>query len=154
MKCRGNEDSFENMFLKLTHLYYKRAFAILKETEIHPRQIPLVGLVAQQEGISQKEISRILGISAPTVAVSIKRLEKAGLIERKTDEKDQRMSRIYLTDQGKEITGKAKLCIRQTEETLYRGFTESELCLMKRFLRQMIENLEQEGERPDLSGKI
>lgn len=93
--------------------------------------------------MSQKEISQKLNISPPTVAVSIKRLERAGFLERKTDEKDQRKSRIYLTEEGRDMIRKSKAYIEENEKVLFKGFSESELCLLRRFFDQMIFNLEQ-----------
>lgn len=137
-----NDDSLQNLFVRLTHLYFRKIFLMMKETEIHPRQFPLICLVGKQEGISQKKISEMLKISAPTVAVSVKRLEKAGMVERKNDEKDQRVMRIYLTEKGRRLTETAKMYIEENEKALFRGFSESELCLMKRFFKQMADNLE------------
>ena len=79
------------------------------------------------------------------MAVSIKRLEKSGIIERRADEKDQRLSRIYLTEEGKAVTRRVKDCIKEKEEAVFRGFSESELCLLRRFFLQMIQNLEDDG---------
>lgn len=135
------DDSFQIRFVRLTHLYYKSTFAILSETGIHPKQIPLMMLLNDREGMSQKEISEVMRISPPTVAVSMKRLEKAGLVERKADEEDQRRIRIYLTGKGKDLIEKARECIEENEKKVFRGFSESELCLMKRFFDQMIRNL-------------
>lgn len=137
-----NDDSLQSLFVRLTHLYFRKIFLMMKETEIHPRQFPLICLVGKQEGISQKKISEMLKISAPTVAVSVKRLEKAGMVERKNDEKDQRVMRIYLTEKGRRLTEAAKMYIEENEKALFRGFSESELCLMKRFFKQMADNLE------------
>lgn len=134
-------DSIQSRFMKLTHLYYRNTFAIFKETEIHPKQVPLMIILDEKEGMSQKEISKELNISAPTVAVSIKRLEKAGFLERRADERDQRMSRVYLTSAGREIIEKSKACIEENEKILFKGFSESEMCLLKRFFDQMIANL-------------
>ena len=103
-------------------------------------------LLSNQEGLSQREISKELGISPPTVAVSVKRLEKSGLVERKEDEKDQRRCRIYLTRQGKEIICNVKQCVEEKEALVFQGFTESEQCLTKRFFDQMIENLAEKKE--------
>lgn len=144
MFCEETEDSLQSMLVKLTHLYFKRAFATLKETDIHPKQVSMLGLLSSREGQSQKEISQALRISAPTVAVSIKRLEKTGILERRADEKDQRMSRIYLTEKGKAITEEVKSCIEKSEDLIFRGFSESELCLIRRFFAQMIDNLEKD----------
>ncbi len=137
-----NDDSLQSLFVRLTHLYFRKIFLMMKETEIHPRQFPLICLVGKQEGISQKKISEMLKINAPTVAVSVKRLEKAGMVERKNDEKDQRVMRIYLTEKGRRLTETAKMYIEENEKALFRGFSESELCLMKRFFKQMTDNLE------------
>lgn len=138
------DDSIQGRFTKLIHLYYRKTFEIFKETEIHPKQVPLMIILDKKEGMSQKEISQELNISPPTVAVSIKRLEKAGLVERRADERDQRMSRIYLTVQGREIIEKSKACIEENERIIFKGFSESEICLMKRFFDQMIANLGRE----------
>lgn len=142
------EDSIQSKFMKLTHLYYRNSFSVFKETEIHPKQVPMMIILDKKAGISQKEISRELHISAPTVAVSMKRLEKSGFIERRPDENDLRKSCIYLTAQGKEMIEKAKSCVAANEKLLFKGFSESEICLMKRFFDQMIANLggEEKGE--------
>lgn len=135
------EDSIQSRFVRLVRLYHRSSFEIFKETEIHPKQIPLLVILDETEGVSQKEISVKLETSAPTVAVSIKRLEKAGLVERRTDERDQRMSRIYLTAKGKEVIKSTKARLKETEKQIFQGFSESEICLMKRFFDQMIKNL-------------
>ncbi len=150
MATEKKEENLQTLFIRLTHLYFKKAFDMLKDTGIHPKQVPLIGLVYHREGISQKEISQALQISPPTVAVSIKRLEKAGIIERKADEKDQRLSRIYLTEEGKTVTEKARECIREKEKLLFQGFSESEICLLRRFFLQMIQNLEEDGNEKDI----
>ena len=150
MEEEKREEDLQNMFVRLTHLYYKNAFALVKDFGIHPKQVPLVGLVFCREGISQKEISQALRISPPTVAVSIKRLEKAGIIERRADEKDQRLSRIYLTEEGKAVTRKTKECIKEREKALFKDFSESEICLLRRFFLQMIQNLEEGGNEKNI----
>ncbi len=136
-----NDDSLHGRFVQLTHLYYRNTFRILSEIGIHPKQIPLLILLDKKDGMSQREISEELHISAPTVAVSMKRMEKAGIIERRNDEHDQRMVRIYLTTQGRKIIEKSKKCVEDNEKTVFAGFSESEMCLMKRFFDQMIKNL-------------
>ena len=150
MEAEKREEDLQNLFIRLTHLYFKKAFALVKDTGIHPNQVPLIGLVYCREGISQKEISQALRISPPTVAVSIKRLEKAGIIERRADGKDQRLSRIFLTEKGRAVTGKVRECIKEKEKALFKGFSESEVCLLRRFFLQMIQNLEEDDNEKDI----
>lgn len=124
-------------------MYFGRAYEALREMDVHPRQVPMLHLLGKKEGLSQREISQEMKIKPPTVAVSIKRMEKSGLIIRRTDEKDQRMSRIYLSPKGRELTENVQKMVEDSENAIFRGFSESEICLMKRFFKQMIENLEQ-----------
>ena len=67
---------------------------------------------------------------APTVTVSIQRLEKIGIIVRKQDEKDQRIGRIYLTEEGKAIIHEGMRMAKEGEKQVLNGFSESELCLI------------------------
>ena len=140
MMC-GNEDSLQSLFIKTTHMYFGRAYEALREMDVHPRQVPMLHLLGKKEGLSQRQISE--EIKPPTVAVSIKRMEKSGLIIRRADEKDQRMSRIYLSPKGRELNENVQKMVEDSENAIFRGFSESEICLMKRFFKQMIENLEQ-----------
>lgn len=84
-----------------------KCFGQMQELGIYPGQIPVLGLVAKKDGLSQRELAKILNIKPPTVNVSVQRLEKAGFLYKKPDEKDQRVTRIYLTEKGKETKAKA-----------------------------------------------
>jgi len=148
------EDSMNSLFLKISHLYFKKTFQQLADTGVHPGQIPMVKLLGEEGGLSQKEISQRLHIKPPTVTVSLKRMENAGLIKRSLDKKDQRISHIYLTEKGKELNKKMTGLIKRNEEIIFQGFTESEICLMKRFIRQMIKNLETITEDDSLKKRV
>ena len=124
-------------------MYFGRAYEALREMDVRPRQVPMLHLLGKKEGLSQRQISEEMKIKPPTVAVSIKRMEKSGLIIRRADEKDQRMSRIYLSPKGRELNENVQKMVEDSENAIFRGFSESEICLMKRFFKQMIENLEQ-----------
>ena len=87
-------------------------------------------------------IAKILHIKPPTVNVSIQRLEKAGFLYKKPDEKDQRVTRIYMTEKGKEIKAKALERIHKNEAVMMEGFSEAEQCLLRRFLEQILVNIE------------
>ena len=74
-------------------------------------------------------------------------MEKKGLIERRMDEQDQRIMRLYLTEQAESCVEQTQGVVRQMEEMLIQGFTLEEKILLKRFLLQMRDNLKQEMEK-------
>ena len=135
--------SVQNLFVRLNRAYASKCFGQMAALGLHPGQIPMLKLLQREDGISQRSISKRLGIQPPTVTVSLKRMEKMELIRREPDEKDQRVLRVYLTEKGRTVITDVQKTLKKNEEKMLTGLTESEICLLKRFLRQMRENLQQ-----------
>ena len=139
---KEKQSSFLSLFMKVDRHFMTKCFGQMQELGIYPGQIPVLGLVAKKDGLSQRELAKILNIKPPTVNVSVQRLEKAGFLYKKADEKDQRVTRIYLTEKGKETKAKALERIRKNEAVMLEGFSEAEQCLLRRFLEQILVNIE------------
>ena len=137
---KEKQSSFLTLFMKVDRHFMTKCFGQMQELGIYPGQIPVLGLVAKKDGLSQRELAKILNIKPPTVNVSVQRLEKAGFLYKKPDEKDQRVTRIYLTEKGKETKAKAR--IHKNEAVMLEGFSEAEQCLLRRFLEQILANIE------------
>jgi len=65
-------------------------------------QFPLLGYVEQHDGCTQQEAAEAMSVSAPAVAVSVKRLQKAGFLKKEADPDNLRKSRLSLTEAGRE----------------------------------------------------
>jgi DNA-binding MarR family transcriptional regulator len=52
----------------------------------------------QQDGISQRELSDCLGLAEPTLMMTLRTMERLGLVTRQRDEVDKRRMRVLLTD--------------------------------------------------------
>ena len=138
---QDNEKSIQSLIMEISRMYMEKCFVKLKKVGIHPRQIPILAVLYRRDGCSQKELAQELGVKPPTVTVSIQRLEKNGLLIRRQDEKDLRVSRIYLSDAGNAIIKEGMQLAREGEKQILSAFTESELCLMRRFCQQIKENI-------------
>lgn len=57
-------------------------------------------LLWEQDGRSVNELGAPLHLDSGTLTPLLKRMEKAGFITRNRDERDERITRIYLTDHG------------------------------------------------------
>ena len=138
---QDNEKSIQSLIMEISRMYMEKCFVKLKKVGIHPRQIPILAVLYRRDGCGQNELAQELGVKPPTVTVSIQRLEKNGLLIRRQDEKDQRVSRIYLSDAGNAIIKEGMQMAREGEKRILSGFSESELCLMRRFCQQIKENI-------------
>lgn len=86
---------------------YQRACLIFKEHfdqyDLTPQQFGLLGFLWREDGISQALLSAKSQIDRTTMGGLIDRLEKEGLVVRKSDPVDRRAYRICLTEKGKAL---------------------------------------------------
>jgi DNA-binding MarR family transcriptional regulator len=69
-------------------------------------------------------------------------MEKAGFVERRSDPDDERVSRVYLTDEGRSIRTQVERVWRTLDKETFREINAEERELLRRFFLQMRENLE------------
>lgn len=63
-------------------------------------QLTIMDWVAQNPGVSMRDLAGGLGVSMPTVSVGVRRLEEAGFVRRSRDEEDKRRVCLELTRMG------------------------------------------------------
>jgi|SRR5271165_40603 len=63
--------------------------------ELTVPQSAVMGVVVRHDGISLKDLSREVSLAHSTVSGIVDRLEKRGMLERRTDAADGRVSRIH-----------------------------------------------------------
>ena len=94
---------------------------------------------------TQKELADQLHAAPPTIAASLKCLERQGYVARRTDEKDSRRNRITITRKGRDSLEAGRRAFQQVDDAMFRGFTPEERELVQAFHRRMLENLYQIG---------
>src|SRR5690606_33080780 len=100
----GHEHRERPIMRMMSHIsrhFLHRAHGEIQEYGLYPGQPSLLFSLAKREGQSQKELAEELEIKPATLTVMLNRMEKNGLVRRAPDEQDQRVSRIYLTDEGR-----------------------------------------------------
>ena len=86
----------------------------------------LLAVLWEHEGITHSELARRMHVSPATVTNMIKRMEKGGLLERRPDPDDQRVSHVYLTDAGRAIRERVDQRWRELETRVFGSFSEEE----------------------------
>ncbi|MHB1477218.1 MAG: MarR family winged helix-turn-helix transcriptional regulator [Coriobacteriia bacterium] len=81
----------------------------LSGQESHPGQAACLLALSRGGGMSQSDLADALHVSRPTVTVMLQKLEAAGALERRTDEHDQRVTRLFLTPRGVELAGRMRM---------------------------------------------
>lgn len=137
-----NEKSLQFLLMQISRHYAGKCLYQVRTMGIQPSQIPILMILNHSDGCSQRKIAEWLRNKPSTVNVSIQRLEKAGLVCRRRDEKDLRITRVYLTEKGNHMVAEIKNRVNEMEKLVFDNFSETEICLMKRFFLQMLDNME------------
>lgn len=132
--------------MELSRTYFSKLFAQASHYGLHPGQIPILGILDKHNGISQRELAKMLGVKPSTVTISIQRLGKNHLVECRSDEKDKRKSCLYLTKTGQQFNKKMNGIMEMNECYMLRGFSESDVSCLNDLLERIIHNI---GEIPE-----
>ena len=118
-----------------------RAHALLEEIGLYGGQQFVLMALWEKEGITHSELAEQLHVRPATVTNALKRMERAGFVERRQDTEDQRVSRVYLTDAGRNIRDAVEGVWRELEGQTFAGFSSEERALLNQFLLRIRNNL-------------
>lgn len=106
----------------------------------------IMRVIAKKEGLSQVELVKITHLSKPTVSLALKKMEDMGLVCRENDAKDLRLTKIYMTDKGKEIEKKTFETLHEIDRFAMQGLSDYEIKTLAELLFKMRENFLKEDD--------
>lgn len=106
--------------------------------------------LSKQEGCHQRALAEALEWEPITLARVIDRLQQAGLVERRPDEKDRRAWRLYLTPDAAGVLAEMKAYFLATKREASAGLTAADIAEGQRILAIMKTNLHDALTRPTL----
>jgi DNA-binding MarR family transcriptional regulator len=136
-------ESIGFLLAQVCRLHHSRARTLLEEFGLFRGQPPLLFALWEKEGLTHSELAEHLHVQPATITKMIKRMERAGFVERNQDAEDQRVSRVYLTDAGRNIRDAVEGVLRKLEEQTFAGFSSEERALLNQFLLRIRNNLMQ-----------
>ena len=107
---------------------------------------------AEQGGMAQAELARLLGLGKVAVGSMIDRLEQGGLVVRRPDTADRRVNRILVTARGRAILARMVEVGRALNGEVLAGIPPEDLVAAERTLAAIRRNLRRalrEGEGED-----
>jgi DNA-binding MarR family transcriptional regulator len=134
-------ETIDHLLVQVSKLHRARAHALLEELGLYQGQPPVLFALWEQEGITHGELAARMNIQPATMTRMLQRMEKAGFIERRADEQDERVSRVYLAEAGRNIKAQVQQVWRQLEAETFAGILEEELPQLRRYLTQLRDNL-------------
>ena len=99
----------------------------LEEKGIYFGQPPILRYLSHHPNATQKDIADFLKVSQASIATSVKRMEKTGLIKRTSDRNDARRNNLKLTDKGCELERIAEEIMNQTDKEIFGDMKDKDI---------------------------
>ena len=99
-------------------------------------QAGLLFLLTAREDAPIGEIAQALDVAPAAVTNLSTRMQAAGLVERIGDAHDARLTRLRLSETGREASRQATSALAELNAQLAKGFTREELAVVARWLEQ------------------
>jgi DNA-binding MarR family transcriptional regulator len=112
-------------------------------------QWPFLRVLWQEEGMTQRELSRRVAMQEPTTVSALNSLERSGLVRREPSTEDRRKVHIFLTPRGRELRREMLDCVTEVNEIAAHGIDAEDMATLRRVLAAIAENLagDEVGER-------
>jgi MarR family transcriptional regulator, organic hydroperoxide resistance regulator len=134
-------DTIGALLVQICRAHRNKAQELLSRLELYPGQEFLLLNLFPQDGLTHSEVAENLCVQPATVTRMLDRLVKSGFVQRRTDDDDQRVSRVYLTEKGQELLQPIERVWQELEEISFAKLTLEERLLLRRILLQVNENL-------------
>ena len=117
---------FLDLHGKTTKVIRAAADAAMRRHGLRLGQDHLLAVLWRQDGCTPGEIAAATNVTTPAVTKAAARMVGAGLLNRRHDERDNRLVRLWLTDAGRALREPVEAERRSLEEQVTAGLTEAE----------------------------
>lgn len=129
--------------LRTAAAHVERALSwALQPSGVTTAQFELLQVIERhgKSGAGCSEMGKHLAAPGPDVTRMLDRLDSAGLVARKRDEKDRRVMHTTLTEKGEALLAAASPAIAQAELSVFNGFADRERELLVTLLQGVRRN--------------
>lgn len=124
----------------LARSHRAKVAGMLADIGLFPGQEILLMQLAEKDGKPQKSLCESIGLDHSTVAKSVARLERDGLIERRKCPEDGRVSQVHLTTKGREMTDAISRVWAELERETIKDLSADEQKLLMSAARKIVRN--------------
>lgn len=127
---------------RLARLFVRVGDSRLKALGVASGQMPVLAALRDGHALSQKELASFARIEQPTMAQTLARMERDGIVQRHADPNDKRSSLISLTPLAVEKAPQIIAVLQQGNDEALEGFSDEEKEMLVSLLRRIVVNLE------------
>jgi DNA-binding MarR family transcriptional regulator len=115
----------------------------IRERELSHAQSFVLGYLVQNPGAIQRDIAAVSRTTAASVTSLLQGLERRGLVERRTEDGNERSKRVYATESGTELIAGFDTAMAAANETILAPLDQAERDALHALLAKITAELPQ-----------
>lgn len=119
----------------------------LAEAGLYAGQDGVILQLEAEPGLTPGQLAQRLGVKAPTMTRTIGRMEAQGFLERRADGSDARLTKIHLSETGRQSVERIHQAITDCSAQAIQGFSDKDVRNLVKLLKSLDRNLQ--GIEPD-----
>jgi DNA-binding MarR family transcriptional regulator len=141
MGDRFREESLGNQVNHLARLLAQALAIRIAPHGVVPGQFAQLLALFEEDGLTQRELCDRIRIEQPTMAKTLQRMQRDGLVRCEPDPEDGRRIRVHLTPHAREIESDLVAAARAVNAAATEGLTDAEAATYVRLTARLIGNL-------------
>ena len=117
-----------------------------KEYDLTKGQYLYLVRICENPGIIQEKVAEMIKVDRTTAARAIKKLEMSGFIEKKADELNKKIKRLFPTEKGKKVYPFIKREHEHSNTVALEGLSDEEVETIFSLLQRVRKNVEKDWE--------
>ena len=117
-----------------------------KEFDLTKGQYLYLVRIYENPGIIQEKLAEMIKVDRTTAARAIKKLELQGFIEKKDDERNKKIKKLYPTEKGKQVYPFLQREGEHSNQVALFGFSKEETEMLMDLLQRVRKNIEVDWE--------
>ncbi len=146
MSQNDGETSLGQLIPEVCRLHHTRSQALFSSIGLYRGQPFLLAVLWEEEGLAHSELAARMHVTPATITKMLQRMEEAGFVHREPDPDDQRVSRVYLTEQGRVVRQRVADIWETLENESFAGLTAEERETLRGLLARVRDNLSRASE--------
>ncbi len=135
---------------RTSRLLVRHADARLRPFGLAMSHLPVLRALAEGTSRSQAELARLAGVEQPSMAETLARMERDGVIQREPHPGDKRAALVALTRRSRARFSKAMASLQEGERIALHGLTQKEKTVLRDLLRRVARNIEVSAQDAEL----
>nr|WP_272893713.1 MarR family transcriptional regulator [Heyndrickxia oleronia] len=117
-----------------------------KEYDLTKGQYLYLVRICENPGIIQEKVAEMIKVDRTTASRAIKKLEINGFIEKKDDEQNKKIKKLFPTEKGNNVYPFIKRENDYSNSVALEGFSESEIEIIFNLIQRVRKNVEKDWE--------